>query len=813
VTRSGHVYIADLSSLHGTTITPLDKAERTFTLTPMTPTQLLEGDTLILGKTVLASDRAHDPIRLVVEFAYPAAGLSAAGTRDILHTGRTDVAYGFASDRHADAILRAVALEALEIKPKPHDVLDFTAKATTAVVEVISVPSSPEEADVTRREDRDSSAMSLSPVDSSSGRYGLPESLLYISGDEEDLPRGDRSHVREQTDDSAVSTSYSLPSLQNCLSPATPRRDHESLPAPQAVRPLAEKDLSFIGAERPERATRDYSFDGPFAYLRGGSYGGALDSPLAEPRTRDDPASPVDLPVPDYHSRPDQSSFIPGWPPMPSTDDVAETSFADGSGLPAPLSMRRSTIELNAYDSEPERLQEEGAQAQAEEEADLGMTGLAELDGMVNELFEGGDDHLDLDDHQEDLHLNDSMDFSESMDLNEDEDVVEDGDNNQVDDHNDETDVNDEDRNGPGSDDGFLDDADHLEEDDHEENWSGMAEVDYHEDDVNEAPERNVEEPNSAISVVKDQLCAAGSVTLKFGDDHLPKLVLKSGTRVAPFDIRPAGASWSHTESPSPPPPQYRRLAASVPDLDGPARGLLLSSKVRGFEAPAEDVRDDEKEFNAAQDRIEASSLLARLLEKKHGKQEEEEAVASDSEEESDDGGSYVDEEDEQEAIHDEEDYAYSQSDDEVASLDEEQAGFAIDRPALDRPSSPLSVDESHVAQVAATPRVGRAGRTAARSDAVSPPPRDPDYGTWYSYSDHEDDDASGLSRPVSSDKQATRLRKLFSEITECSREEEMDMEKIFRSSVVAKTKEVIAIKQEKSATPVLPRLAAVAFG
>ncbi|ODN80513.1 hypothetical protein, variant 1 [Cryptococcus amylolentus CBS 6039] len=81
MSTNGHVYITDLSSLHGTSILPAGSSELVL-LDPYSPIQLCQNDTIVLGKDVYADGKEFTPFKLQVVFAQPVFGKgSDKGTR------------------------------------------------------------------------------------------------------------------------------------------------------------------------------------------------------------------------------------------------------------------------------------------------------------------------------------------------------------------------------------------------------------------------------------------------------------------------------------------------------------------------------------------------------------------------------------------------------------------------------------------------------------------------------------------------------------------------------------------------------------
>lgn len=182
------MFITDLHSLHGTMIGPSDPNEPYITLEHYIPTQLLDGDTLVLGKSVHAENKNHPPIELEVEFARP-IGPFKNNSRIMLPKWRlNDSALNFASIASLSSIQQALN----KFSPSKGK--------NNATVSVHSVESSPErESGPYSNEFKGPAGRSIM---SREGVYGVPRSILYDSSDEEDLLRGSVEQSRESTSDS-----------------------------------------------------------------------------------------------------------------------------------------------------------------------------------------------------------------------------------------------------------------------------------------------------------------------------------------------------------------------------------------------------------------------------------------------------------------------------------------------------------------------------------------------------------------------------------------------------------------------------------
>ncbi|WRT70392.1 uncharacterized protein IL334_007390 [Kwoniella shivajii] len=110
ITPNGHVYITDLASMHKTNLKPAFASDQ-IPLDPFSPIQLLEGDTIELGKRLLADEVWYDPIQLKVKFRYPELGKGSTqnGERKKIGKIKSDVAQGkFLSTNEEDRLRRIV---------------------------------------------------------------------------------------------------------------------------------------------------------------------------------------------------------------------------------------------------------------------------------------------------------------------------------------------------------------------------------------------------------------------------------------------------------------------------------------------------------------------------------------------------------------------------------------------------------------------------------------------------------------------------------------------------------------------------------
>jgi len=207
VSAQGHVFITDLRSLHGTMIIPQNIDEAPLTLCDYIPTQLLDGDTLILGKTVHAENKNHPPIKVIVKFAHTTSSAGPNGTRLRLPPWNKDsLEEHFASEESLPRIEGKIRLcQSLQA-------------GKAAFVSIHSVESSPDPVSAVYANpllDMDARGIS-----SREGVYGVPHSVLYASSDEEDLPRGNGEQTRENTSegDSLASIAMGhLPSLPDAF--------------------------------------------------------------------------------------------------------------------------------------------------------------------------------------------------------------------------------------------------------------------------------------------------------------------------------------------------------------------------------------------------------------------------------------------------------------------------------------------------------------------------------------------------------------------------------------------------------------------
>lgn len=204
ISPSGHVYITDLRSLHGTSIVSAKEPSSSVVLKPFSPVQLCEQDTIVLGKKVNASNKSYAPVKFAVSFRYPELGQgSLDGEREYLgELSQEDVASKFLS----------------------------TSKKFLAVKAIKST-------DTWKKEMASSSDYSISPGASISGKsyrepnkYGIPEWMRYSSeepelenipmiavGDEDDgiISVSSKSRVSQIRSDVLISDHQSVLSLSS----------------------------------------------------------------------------------------------------------------------------------------------------------------------------------------------------------------------------------------------------------------------------------------------------------------------------------------------------------------------------------------------------------------------------------------------------------------------------------------------------------------------------------------------------------------------------------------------------------------------
>ncbi|WVQ74008.1 hypothetical protein IAR50_003589 [Cryptococcus sp. DSM 104548] len=149
MSTNGHVYITDLSSLHGTSILPSGSNELV-ALNAYAPVQLCQDDTIVLGKEVFADGKEFAPFKLQVTFAYPELGQgSDNGTRRTLGKLTPEVCHG--------------KFLALSQKPLIDNIISEIEKQTPVVVD------SDDEDDI-----------EVVETDKSS-KYGIPAWMRYTS--------------------------------------------------------------------------------------------------------------------------------------------------------------------------------------------------------------------------------------------------------------------------------------------------------------------------------------------------------------------------------------------------------------------------------------------------------------------------------------------------------------------------------------------------------------------------------------------------------------------------------------------------------
>ncbi|OCF61103.1 hypothetical protein L486_00747 [Kwoniella mangroviensis CBS 10435] len=86
LTPNGHVYVTDLGSMHGSSISSATRL--TVPLTTHSPVQVINGDTILLGKTVTSNGTNYDPLRLTVIFRHHEFGKGSTTHGGRKSTGR-----------------------------------------------------------------------------------------------------------------------------------------------------------------------------------------------------------------------------------------------------------------------------------------------------------------------------------------------------------------------------------------------------------------------------------------------------------------------------------------------------------------------------------------------------------------------------------------------------------------------------------------------------------------------------------------------------------------------------------------------------
>lgn len=219
VTRNGHVYLTDLRSMHGSKIFSLsiDRPGHTHSASHLSPVQLLSSDIIILGKSISSKSEAHKPLKLMVTFNVAQYGIgSDNGKRKTLGRLDTETAWRkFANTSHLPDLIRRFST-AMSSKYSAHivevkevanvEVISVSSSSPTRSVSPRPVDSPPTESNhpvrnrsTIERDDEDmpfidrpwrraSSPPEQYPLDF--GVYGIPQSALYPSDQEEELPRG-----------------------------------------------------------------------------------------------------------------------------------------------------------------------------------------------------------------------------------------------------------------------------------------------------------------------------------------------------------------------------------------------------------------------------------------------------------------------------------------------------------------------------------------------------------------------------------------------------------------------------------------------
>ena len=206
LSNNGHIYITDLGSRHGTSI--ITDHEDKISILPFSPTQLLHGDTIVLGRALSSKEGNVAPLDLKVTFQAPEFGISRAvgGRKTMGPVNKGWYDKNCASEletldatgvmgRFRQATAGNPAPQAAQIAigvPNPslssiviEDSDDEFYTAAIQATQAAEASASAEEAQMV-----DSESEREQSIDSDrSVRYGVPPSVLYLSEVEEDLPR------------------------------------------------------------------------------------------------------------------------------------------------------------------------------------------------------------------------------------------------------------------------------------------------------------------------------------------------------------------------------------------------------------------------------------------------------------------------------------------------------------------------------------------------------------------------------------------------------------------------------------------------
>ncbi|WVW85975.1 hypothetical protein I302_108013 [Kwoniella bestiolae CBS 10118] len=259
ITPNGHVYITDLVSMHGTSIsTPTE-----ITVSPNSPVQVVNGDIILLGRRVYSNGEWYDPLKLTVGFRHHELGKGSGAENKRKQIGkiRSDFAIGkFAgikdeaklrkviesilpppAERRRKAMIMAMSMDndapiAYDGSGRIHtppfiraihqEIIDMNADDSVEFTHehihssrfsnqagmglsqdsAIEIMSNRAESPISVRSDtNDSDQENTAPeMVNRSNTYRIPPSVLYLSEEEEDLslPRGSSEEFDRDVDDS-----------------------------------------------------------------------------------------------------------------------------------------------------------------------------------------------------------------------------------------------------------------------------------------------------------------------------------------------------------------------------------------------------------------------------------------------------------------------------------------------------------------------------------------------------------------------------------------------------------------------------------
>ena len=214
ITPHGHVYVVDLSSLHGTSIesSRVRFGPTTINVPKYAPVQLCNDDVLVIGKRVQSESRDYHPLKFKVEFRYSTFGRgSHDGTRMrllTLHPVEARDKFATASDftRLDTSVAAAHREEAGSVdEPVASPVVSNHKTSPPILCDPVSLGAGSESADQPESgaemvNEAQQSPTSISDDVEDGGKrshgYGVPASVLYQSAEEDDLPRGSPSVSR-----------------------------------------------------------------------------------------------------------------------------------------------------------------------------------------------------------------------------------------------------------------------------------------------------------------------------------------------------------------------------------------------------------------------------------------------------------------------------------------------------------------------------------------------------------------------------------------------------------------------------------------